>query len=129
MSMIESYKELISGFIDATQSEKIVWKKQNPTTFFVETNSGTERALVSIQKVELSNGPIVRTADGHIKRRPNIGFLFTVKNESMGELVIQINSLKDADYLPLLSRLYEISEFSTERKNIDFLKGIIDGIN
>ena|SRR5688572_13781976 len=128
MNLQEAYKQIISDFIEATKSENIVWKKQNPTTYFVEALSKDSQAIVSIQKV-ITKITSVKTSMGQIvKRNPITNYLFTVKNPTTKENIINLDTNQEGEYLQALNELFNLIEYNFEMRNIEFLKGIIENI-
>jgi len=130
MNLKEEYQKIIAEFIEATKSGKLNWKKQNPTTVFIETISNTDKAIISLQKVVVRGGTtVVRTGVQRVVRRETqVNFVFTVKNATSNELVIQIDTGTDPTFKERLAELFNACEFNTEKKNMDFLKGIISGL-
>lgn len=112
MRISEEYKQAIIQLIEASQSGAIKWTKQNPTTIYQETKTASgATAIMSIQQV--------RRERGH--------YVFTVKNASKGEVVVSIDSGKDRDFAPMLDNLYNIANYSIEKRSLDFLDDIIRG--
>ncbi len=115
MELAEDYRDLIIRFIEVTKNEKMIWKRQNPSTYFFETvASNHDRAIVSIQKVRDSRG--------------FSNFIFVVFNASKEETIVSINSLPSNIHYNLFKDLFITIENAYERKNMDFLKDIISGI-
>lgn len=109
----EEYKRVLINLINASSDNKIKWVRQNPTTIYQEMTTGSgSRALMSIQQV-----------------RPNGGhYIFTVKNISKNEIVITIDSSRNREFSLILDDLYKIANYNLEKRSLDFLDDIIEGL-
>lgn len=112
MRISEEYRKVIAQLIEASGSGAIKWTKQNPTTIYQETRTASgATAIMSIQQV--------RRDRGH--------YVFTVKNASKGEVVVSIDSMRERELAPMLDELYQIANYSIEKRSLDFLDDIIRG--
>jgi hypothetical protein len=127
MDIKESYQQIITEFIEATKLEKVSWNKQNPTTYYLETVSNSDKAIVSIQKAVIKGG-IVRVGVRVVRQESKTNFLFAVRNPLRKDQIVQIETSTDPSYKDVLNDLFNSIELSLEKKNIDFLKGIIKNL-
>ena len=124
MNAREEYMDILTGLINATDAGKLTWKRQNPTTLYLERRTASgELAVISLQKVQN------RTRDRQTGRiRAIETYVFTVKNVSNKEFIIQIDSNEDGDFQDILGNLFNLSNYRIEKSNIDFLRGIFDDL-
>jgi hypothetical protein len=127
MDIKESYQQIITEFIEATKLEKVSWNKQNPTTYYLETVSNSDKAIVSIQKAVIKGG-IVRVGGRVVRQESKTNFLFAVRNPLRKDQIVQIETSTDPSYKDVLNDRFNSIELSLEKKNIDFLKGIIKNL-
>lgn len=126
MDAKQEYIEIINEFINKTEAGKIKWKRQNSTTIYVETLSESqEKVLISLQKVQ---DRVLKRDRQRAYYKQTTSFLFTVKNASNNELIMQIDSTNQEEYEKYLDELFKIANYRIEKKNIDFLRGIMDNL-
>lgn len=129
MDAKKDYLDLINEFIRKTSEGILSWKKQNPTTLYLESKvSEDETAVISIQKLQTSRKIRVGTSNMSYKNITSSHYLFTVKRGQNKDLVIQMDSSSDKDYEPALKELFEAAKYTIEKKNIDFLKNLMDNL-
>ena len=88
MKISEEYKKVIIQLIEASQSGKISWTKQNPTTIYQELKTASGAlAIMSIQQIRVDRGH----------------YIFTVKNASKKEVVVSIDSNKNREFSGMLT--------------------------
>lgn len=114
MRINEEYKQIIIQLIEATDTGRINWKRQNPATLFYEkiTRNG-EKAIMSIQTV----GP---------RQRGQI--VFNVQNSTKNEIVVSIDSAANQEFRSMLDELFDKALYSVEKRSLDFLRDIISEI-
>lgn len=126
MDAKQEYLNIIKEFIDKTVAGNLKWKKQNPTTLYLETKGGYEEAaIISIQKIQERQRFRV---DSRIKTSNLEYYVFSVKKPSSKELVLQIDSSSDNSYDDILSDLFQVANYKIEKRSIDFLRGIMDNL-
>lgn len=116
---------IITELINKTNNEGLKWIRQNPTTLYINTRGpeGT-KAVISLQKV--ISRRVGRVGDKII--RSAISFVFSVKNISSNELVVQIDSNVKGNYQEPFSELFGIANYSIEKRSIDYIKGVLGNL-
>ncbi len=126
MDAKQEYIIIITEFINKTSAGNLQWKKQNPSTLYIETVAGgNEPAVISIQKIQERRRERVEDR----VRTTNVEYyVFSVKKPLSKELVIQIDSSSDKSYHGILSELFQVADYKIEKRSIDFLRGIMDNL-
>ncbi len=110
MEASKEYISIINGLIKATNEGKLTWKRENPSTFFCQKKTSRgETAIISIQYI----GPSMRNY-----------FIFNVKNASINEIVLNIDTMLNREFVEILQKLYRIVESSVDKRAIDFLQDL-----
>ena len=126
MDAKQEYINIITEFINKTSAGNLKWKKQNPTTLYLETKGNLEEtAVISIQKIQERK----RERVGNRINTTNVEYyVFSVKKPLSKELVIQIDSSNDKSYDGILKELFQVADYRIEKRSIDFLRGIMDNL-
>lgn len=108
------YIENIRKLIDATNSGKIQWKKQNATTLYFETKTSKgEKSVVSLQIIE-------DTWVGDF-------ILFQITNSTTKETILSLEST-NLELKQIIAELYNSANYSIEKKGINFFDDLVTNI-
>lgn len=114
MKGIEEYKKNVNVLIDATINNKIIWKQQNPTTYyFVSTTTKGNTSLTSIQSINDSFG------GDYVQ--------LNITNSSTKENVLVLTSFQEG-LEGNLEKLLDVIEYQIEKKGIDYFNDLIDNL-
>jgi hypothetical protein len=114
MKGIEQYKKNIQSLIDATNSGKIEWKQQNPTTYYFVGSTGKgDRSLISLQSL--------------FDDYENSIIQLIITSPATKETVLTLNSYSE-DLAALLQKLYDDVAFQIEKKGIDYFDDLIKSL-
>lgn len=124
MDAKQEYINIIKEFVSKTSKGNLKWKKQNPTTLYLETESNLEeKTIISLQKIQERKRERI---DAKMVIKNVEYYVFSVKKPNAKELVIQIDSSNERTYHEYLKNLFNIADYRIEKRSIDFLRGIMD---
>jgi len=118
----EEFLKYLSQLIEATQSGKMRWAKENPTTFTWTTNS-PRPAKIILQKIDRQNR--VRDSIGRLLVNTTSSFVFQVIEPNTNIQKLYSDDPNDAELQKNLEVLYRSIQNSIAQAGLDFLKSIL----
>lgn len=113
---IVAYEIRVKALTEATERDQIVWKKQNPTTYYYESTPNETTYITSIQRL------------------PNDEFVLLIYEKESNEMFIDINSSYIGQTLfghmlaNAVAMLFKTIENVISQRSIDVFDAIVNNI-
>src|SRR5689334_6252883 len=125
--MNESESTILGQYLDRiiadTQAGKMVWVRNNPTTFvWQKTVSQTREAQINLQQIKVME--VLPNQSGVLQAQNVDHYLFQVFDHNT--LRLSVNTQEELKHKPKLKRLFQVVSTHLERESLDFLKKIIE---